>query len=78
MIVYINTNVDSKDNVIKHIAKEFGINRATGLVNNWYEEYSEVAYDSTNLNLVFFKKRYAGYWESVIENLEKIRINLYA
>jgi hypothetical protein len=76
MVVYINTNVDSKDKVIKIIAKEFGIGRTTSIVDNWYEKYSEVLYDEKTLNLVFFKNRYAGYWESDKDVLKDFKIEL--
>lgn len=76
MIVYVNANVDSKENLIKKIGNDFGIGRATALVNNWYETYSEFVYESSNAELIFFKKRYAGYWESDKEMLEQYRAEL--
>ncbi len=62
-IVLVESHTSNLNLVISDIALIIGVATATVKVQKWFQEYSSFVYDSKNGNLVFFKSRYAGYWE---------------
>lgn len=73
MIVYVETHLNLKNSVIGDVALVNGVNPATVKVNEWFNKYSAFVYDKTSGDLVFYKSRYAGYWEND-SNLEKYKM----
>lgn len=62
-IVFVETHITNMNSVISEIAMNIGVPLATARVQKWFQEYSAFTYDSYNGNLLFYKTRYAGYWE---------------
>lgn len=62
-IIFVETHSSNMQLVISDIAFSLGVAPATARVQKWFKEYSSFVYDLTNGNLLFFKSRYAGYWE---------------
>jgi len=62
-IVLIESHTSNMNGVISDIGKIVGVSPATLKVKKWFEEYSSFVYDKNNGNLLFYKSRYAGYWE---------------
>jgi hypothetical protein len=63
-IVYVESHTSNINIIITEIGKIIGVAPATVKVQKWFQEYSAFVYDSTNGNLLFFKSRYAGYWDA--------------
>jgi hypothetical protein len=72
MAKYINTKVDRPHTVVADLAEIVGAGTAQGIVGKWFQEYNEFVYIESTGDLVFFKKSYSGYWESVDANLSKL------
>jgi hypothetical protein len=62
-ITFVETHSSNMNSVISDIALVIGVAPATVKVQKWFQDYSSFVYDKTNGNLLFFKGRYAGYWE---------------
>jgi hypothetical protein len=73
MIVYVETLDTSAGDIESDIARTQGTGNASVTVTKWFDLYSEFVYDSETGDLIMFKKRAFGYWESVRESLCKYR-----
>ncbi len=62
-ILLVETHSTNINLVISDIALVIGVAPATVKVQKWFQEYSLFVYDKNNGNLLFFKSRYAGYWD---------------
>ena len=62
-IVYVECHTTNKNTVISDIAFNLGVSAANVKVKKWFDEYSAFVYDKDRGNLLFYKSRYAGYWE---------------
>jgi hypothetical protein len=63
-IVYVESHTSNMGSIIQDIALIYGVNPATNKVQKWFNEYSAFVYDSETGNILFYKSRYAGYWDT--------------
>ena len=72
-MIYVKTNSDSKDLLRDKLANVVGITSAINIVDDWFDNYTEILFNDDNNSLLFYKKRSTGYCESNQEALEKFR-----
>ncbi len=63
-IVYVECHTTNMTSVIQDIALIYGVSPATVKVQKWFNDYSSFVYDLKTANILFYKARYAGYWEA--------------
>lgn len=64
-IVYVETHdYNKKNDVVRDLSIHLGVHIAGAKVNQYYEDYSDFVYDKKNGNVLFFKTRYMGTWQS--------------
>lgn len=71
-IVLVETNQSNINHVIADIGIHIGVHYATTQVKKWFDDYTSFVYDVDSGDLLFYFKRYTGYWEA-----DNSKLNLY-
>ena len=76
MVQYVITNedVDKKDIIIKTLAQKIGVNPATSVVDQWFDNYDNFIFDNNTGAILAYKTRVHGEWAINDDILQDFRI----